>query len=34
MIFAVSHITSYKYSEPAMEAYLEVRLSPPQRATQ
>lgn len=34
MLFEVSHTTSYRYSDPAMEAYLEVRLTPPARPTQ
>lgn len=34
MLFEVSHVTSYKYSDPAMEAYLEVRLTPPERPSQ
>lgn len=34
MLFEVSHVTSYKYSDPAMEAYLEVRLTPQSDARQ
>ena len=34
MLFEVVHVTSYKYSEPSMEAYLEVRLTPPRRPGQ
>lgn len=34
MLFEVVHSTSYQYAETAMEAYLEVRLSPPPRPTQ
>lgn len=34
MLFSVVHTTSYRYAEPAMEAYLEVRLTPPTRPEQ
>lgn len=34
MLFEVSHTTSYRYSDPAMEAYLEVRLTPPESPRQ
>jgi transglutaminase-like putative cysteine protease len=34
MRFEVLHVTSYRYSEPAVEAYLETRLAPPDTATQ
>lgn len=34
MLFEVVHTTAYQYAETAMEAYLEARLTPPERATQ
>lgn len=34
MLFDVVHSTSYRYTETAMEAYLEARLTPPERPTQ
>jgi transglutaminase-like putative cysteine protease len=34
MLFEVVHTTSYRYADTAMEAYLEVRLTPPERPEQ
>ena len=34
MLFDVVHSTSYRYTDAAMEAYLEARLTPPTRPTQ
>ena len=34
MIFRVTHITDYRYGEPVAEAYLELRLKPPNREVQ
>lgn len=34
MLFDVVHSTSYRYAATAMEAYLEARLTPPERPTQ
>lgn len=34
MLFEVLHSTSYRYAETAMEAYLEARLTPPERPSQ
>jgi transglutaminase-like putative cysteine protease len=34
MLFRVTHITDYRYGEPVAEAYLELRLRPPNREMQ
>jgi len=34
MLVRVTHLTDYRYSQPVAEAYLELRLSPPERDTQ
>jgi transglutaminase-like putative cysteine protease len=34
MLFRVTHITDYRYAEPVAEAYLELRLRPPNREMQ
>lgn len=34
MLFRVTHITDYRYGEPVAEAYLELRLKPPNREMQ
>ena len=34
MLFRVTHITDYRYGEPVAEAYLELRLTPPNREVQ
>ena len=34
MLFEVVHTTTYRYADTAMEAYLEARLTPPERPTQ
>src|SRR5260370_35687751 len=34
MIFRITHITDYRYAEPVAEAYLELRLKPPNREVQ
>jgi transglutaminase-like putative cysteine protease len=34
MLFRVTHITDYRYGEPVAEAYLELRLTPPNREMQ
>src|ERR1700745_3324912 len=34
MLFRVTHTTDYRYGEPVAEAYLELRLTPPNRAMQ
>lgn len=34
MLFEVSHVTDYRYSDPVIEAYLETRLTPPDTAAQ
>ena len=34
MLLRVTHLTDYRYSQPVAEAYLELRLSPPERDTQ
>jgi transglutaminase-like putative cysteine protease len=34
MLFDVVHTTTYRYADTAMEAYLEARLTPPERPTQ
>jgi transglutaminase-like putative cysteine protease len=34
MVFDVIHLTDYRYTEPVSEAYVEARLTPPQRAEQ
>jgi transglutaminase-like putative cysteine protease len=34
MVFRVTHITDYRYAEPVAEAYLELRLTPPNREMQ
>ena len=34
MLFRVTHITDYRYGEPVAEAYLELRLTPPNRDVQ
>src|ERR1700737_3572455 len=34
MLFRVTHITDYRYAEPVAEAYLELRLTPPNREVQ
>lgn len=34
MIFRITHITDYRYAEPVAEAYLELRLKPPNREIQ
>ena len=34
MLFRVTHITDYRYAEPVAEAYLELRLTPPNREMQ
>lgn len=34
MRFEILHTTDYRYEEPASEAYIEARLTPPSRATQ
>lgn len=34
MLFEIRHTTEYRYAEPAIEAYLEARLTPPNTATQ
>ena len=34
MRFEILHTTDYRYEEPASEAYVEARLTPPSRATQ
>ena len=34
MRFDITHVTDYRYEQPASEAYVEARLTPPERATQ
>ena len=34
MIFRITHLTDYRYAEPVAEAYLELRLKPPNREFQ
>src|ERR1700738_2381949 len=34
MFFRITHITDYRYAEPVAEAYLELRLKPPNREVQ
>jgi transglutaminase-like putative cysteine protease len=34
MLFRVTHTTDYRYGEPVAEAYLELRLTPPNREKQ
>lgn len=34
MRFEITHVTDYRYEQPASEAYVEARLTPPQRPTQ
>src|SRR5260370_41839802 len=34
MIFRITHIPDYRYAEPVAEAYLELRLKPPNREVQ
>src|ERR1700676_4171754 len=34
IVFRVTHITDYRYAEPVAEAYLELRLTPPNREMQ
>ncbi|MEI6492135.1 MAG: transglutaminase N-terminal domain-containing protein, partial [Verrucomicrobiota bacterium] len=34
MLFDVTHLTDYRYSEPVSEAYVEARLTPPHRKEQ
>jgi transglutaminase-like putative cysteine protease len=34
MLLRVTHLTDYRYSQPVAEAYLELRLSPPERDVQ
>ena len=34
MRFDITHVTDYRYEQPASEAYAEARLTPPERPTQ